>query len=218
MSSSHIREALAELGQDVAELQLSPPHAIRARAESRRRRRVVGAIAAVAVGAAVTGAVALPLLRSASAPGRSLSPGAAATASTQPTASGAPTATLGVCEAPTETPAKAAPSASNDPAVASSRTVKVFLTGNHTAAERAAVESRLRTLTVVTAVEFISHEQAYREFAQHFCQAPDLVAATKPESLPESVVVTIRDPGDFPAVAKAVGAMPGVVDVVHVPV
>src|SRR6266508_983949 len=88
MSSSHIREALAELGQDVAELQLSPPHAIRARGESRRRRRVVGAIAAVAVGAAVTGAVALPLLRSASAAGRSLSPGAAATASTQPPASG----------------------------------------------------------------------------------------------------------------------------------
>jgi len=96
--------------------------------------------------------------------------------------------------------------------------VKVFLNDTHTPAEKAAIETRLRSLTVVIVVEFVDYQEAYREFAWRFCHAPDLVAATKPESLPESFVVTIRDPGDFPAVAKAVGAMPGVMDVVHIPV
>jgi FtsX extracellular domain len=197
--SSRIREALADLEHDVAALRLAPPRAIRARGTWLRRRRVVGA---VATAAAVTGAVALPYLYAGRTGNGSepLRPGASPSAS---------------CVAPSTTAPPTSFSVTPDPALARSRTVRVFLALTTTPAQKAAVQARLQGLRGVATFEFEDRQDAWYRFNEAFCYVPELVAATKPEMLPESFVVTLRQPSDYDAVKDAVGAMPGVEAVVR---
>ncbi len=209
MSSSRIAEALAELGQDVAKLRLASPAAIRARGEAARRRQVMTVVATVAAGAVVTGVVVLPVVRN-GWPGQA------------PAASPTTTATLGGCEALGSGPAGNHPPSrwplpSDNPALVRSRLVRVFLTESHTAADWGVIEARLRGLPEVVSVDFVDHEEAYREFKRQFCDAPDLIAATRPESLPEWFTVMLRAPSDFPAVQHALTYLSGIAEVVHVP-
>jgi FtsX extracellular domain len=199
--SSRIREALADLEHDVATLRLAPPRAIRARGTWLRRRRLVGV---VATAAAVAGGAALPYLYWGQAGhGReSLRPGASPSAS---------------CVAPSATAPPTPLGATPDPALARSRTVRVFLALTTTPAQKAAVQARLQDLKGVATVEFEDRQRAWHRFSEAFCYAPELVAATKPEMLPESFLVTLAQPSDYTTVQDAVGAMPGVEAVVRAP-
>ncbi len=199
--SSRIREALTDLEKDVAGLRLAPAAAVRARGDARRRRQVAGAVAAVAVGAAVTGAVALPPLYG-GGPHGGLAAGGPASASSA--RSPAP----GHCPSGPSHPAGRGTSPSTPAAVV--RTVRVFMSTSSTPAQRAAVASALDSLPEIVGYTYEDHERAYLRFKAVFCDAPDLVGATKPESLPESFVVTLRSPAAYSIVDSAVGHLPGV--------
>jgi hypothetical protein len=103
------------------------------------------------------------------------------------------------------------------PGVTGGREVHVFLTLGATGAQRDAVEARLRGLGLSATIAFSDHQDAYQRFAAAFCDAPDLLAATKPEALPESFVVTLADAADYPTVRDAVTGMPGVDTVIRAP-
>jgi hypothetical protein len=207
--SSRIREALADLEQDVAPLRLDPPQAVRARGEARRRRQAIGVAAAAVAGVAVAGAVALPVLHPADRQGgQPLGVGAQPSAA-QPSAS---------CTAvrPSQAPVKSPPGAS-DAALAGSRKATVFLTSASSSAEKAAIEVKLRSLKGIAAIDFEDHERAWQRFTAQFCYAPDLVGATKPESLPESFHLTLVKPADYAMVQGVIAEMPGVAEVLRSP-
>jgi hypothetical protein len=204
--SPRIREALIDLERDVAGLQLATAAAVRARGDARRRRQVAGVVAALAVGAAVTGAVALPPLYAGGSHGAGLPVGGPASGSASASSSRSPA--TGECSPGASRPAESP--------VAGSRTVRVFLTTDSTPAQRAAVASALDGLPGVVGYTYEDHQHAYERFKAAFCDAPDLVGATKPESLPESFVVTLRSTTDLSTVDNAVGRLPGVDAVVGV--
>lgn len=207
--SSRISEALDSLDQDVAGLRLAPPEAIRARGESRRRQQLIGGGVAIAVVAtALTTVVVLPVVHGGAPVQQPLGFGdSSGPASVSASCSPVPN--------PTHAP----------PADGTSRTAKVWLKSTATPAETAAVGTQLRSLStaalgpgqLVTSVTFESRQQAYERFKAQFCNAPDLIAATKPETLPESYTITLANPTDFAAVYTLIEGMAGVEDVVRVP-
>ena len=86
----------------------------------------------------------------------------------------------------------------------------VFLRGDATEPQRQAIEAKLRAIPGARAITFETHEQAYQHFKEQFKDRPDLVAATSPDSLPESFRLTLTDPvATQPQVAQ-VSALPGV--------
>jgi hypothetical protein len=211
--SSRIREALADLEHDVATLRLDPPEAVRARGESRRRRQVTGAIATVAVAAVLTGAAALPPLYRewAGSGGQPNQAGAGPT----PSDTASVPANIHVPGGCARSTPPTLSGVEREAALAASRKVRVFLLPTTGSAEAAAVEARLRGVKGVSTIGFVDREQQWQRFVAQFCDAPDLVAATKPETLPEAFVVTLVSPGDYSAVKDAVASMPGVSDVVR---
>ena len=94
----------------------------------------------------------------------------------------------------------------------------VFFTDAASTAQKAAVAAELESMPQVASFSFEDRVAAYRRFAEVYRCAPDLVAMTKPESLPESFQVIIRSPGDASTVADRLRTMPGVDAVVHLPV
>ena len=94
----------------------------------------------------------------------------------------------------------------------------VFFTDAASTAQKAAVAAELESMPQVASFAFEDHASAYRRFAEVYRCAPDLVAVTKPESLPESFQVTVHYAGDASTVADRLRTMPGVDAVVHLPV
>jgi cell division transport system permease protein len=95
------------------------------------------------------------------------------------------------------------------------REVHIFLKLDVTLAQRDAVEARLRGLGLDAIIGFSSRGEAYERFAAVYCDAPELIAATRPEDLPESFVVTLGDAGDYGVIHDALVGMPGVDAVVR---
>src|SRR4051794_32858631 len=102
-------------------------------------------------------------------------------------------------------PACTADKQDTTPAVAT-----VFLNQDATVAQRDGVEQRLRVMPGVTGVTFETREEAYERFKEQFKDRPDLVASTRPESLPESFHATIGDASIAEAVELVAGALDGV--------
>ena len=88
--------------------------------------------------------------------------------------------------------------------------VNVFLDNEVTADQRAAIDQQLRGMPTVRNVTFTSKQQAYEDFKKQFKDSPGLVAATRPDSLPESFTATV-DSG-FAEVIQAVLASGSGVD------
>src|SRR5258706_14632174 len=63
--------------------------------------------------------------------------------------------------------------------------VSIFLTVGVTDEQRTNLKSALESNTLVKSVEYESKAQAWERFKTQFQDAPDLVKATKQESLPE---------------------------------
>jgi hypothetical protein len=101
------------------------------------------------------------------------------------------------------------------PAPADGRRVDIFLTLDSTAAQRQAIASRLTSLPGVTGFTFSDREDAYERFKRVYACAPDLVAQTRPDQLPESFVVAVTDPAGGEVVRAVIGGMPGVDAVIH---
>lgn len=88
--------------------------------------------------------------------------------------------------------------------------VSVFLTFEVTDEQREAVDRALRSDPAGATVVYESNNQAYANFRKQFADAPDLVAAVKPEQMPESFRVTLH--GRF--LTTEIDSMPGVDQVI----
>jgi cell division transport system permease protein len=68
-----------------------------------------------------------------------------------------------------------------------------------TVAHRDAIDVDLRQDPLVLTYDFEDQQEAYERFKAIYANAPELVEATKPESLPESFRIKLKDPGSFEA-------------------
>ena len=86
-----------------------------------------------------------------------------------------------------------------------------FLPDDTSDALRGQVGNLLGRTPQVTDYHYESKQQAYERFKEQFRDAPDLVAATRPDSLPASWRFTLRCAADFPTVQERLTwAVPGV--------
>jgi cell division transport system permease protein len=75
--------------------------------------------------------------------------------------------------------------------------VSIFLKNDVTEAQRTQLQGDLRADSLVQNVIYESREIAWQRFKTQFRDAPDLVNATKPDSLPESFRVKLKDAEQF---------------------
>jgi cell division protein FtsX len=93
--------------------------------------------------------------------------------------------------------------------------VGVFLVDRATAAQKVAVESALRASPRAHTVLFVSRREAHERFTHVLSDQPELVAATRPEALPESFDVTLARAGDYPQAVAEFRLLPGVARATH---
>ena len=92
--------------------------------------------------------------------------------------------------------------------------VSIFLKNDVTDAQQQALLTQLHNDPLVKQpVIFETKEQAYQKFKTQFKDAPDLVKATKPDSLPASFKVKLKDPKQFDQIAATYRGKDGVDDV-----
>ncbi|MGH3731442.1 MAG: permease-like cell division protein FtsX [Micromonosporaceae bacterium] len=92
--------------------------------------------------------------------------------------------------------------------------VAIFLTDEVTDDQRKALADALGSDPMVESTLHESKDEAYKRFQEQFKDADDLVAATKPESLPESYRVKLEDPEKFDAIRQKYQDYEGVEEIV----
>ncbi|HEY8533610.1 MAG TPA: permease-like cell division protein FtsX [Micromonospora sp.] len=75
--------------------------------------------------------------------------------------------------------------------------VAIFLDDEITEERRAALDAELRADPLVREVLFETREMAYNKFKELYRDAPELVNAVKPEQLPQSFRVKLKDPTQY---------------------
>src|SRR2546421_8479896 len=92
--------------------------------------------------------------------------------------------------------------------------VSIFLKNDVTPEQQQTLANQLRNDPLVKQpVFFETKDQAYAKFKTQFKDAPDLVKATKPDSLPASFKVKLKDPKQFDQIAAQYRGKDGVDDV-----
>jgi len=92
--------------------------------------------------------------------------------------------------------------------------VSVFLKEDAKDDQRANVESAVKSNALVKSYEHETKDDAWKRFQEQFKDAPDLVAATKPSSLPESYRVKLKDPSKVQEFSDQIRSQDGVSDVI----
>lgn len=92
--------------------------------------------------------------------------------------------------------------------------VSVFLKTDVTDDQRSNLESALKSNALVKNVEHETKEQAWERFKTQFKDAPDLVNATKQDSLPESFRIKLKDPNKVAEFSEEFQHQDGVSDIV----
>ncbi|GAA0729588.1 permease-like cell division protein FtsX [Dactylosporangium roseum] len=92
--------------------------------------------------------------------------------------------------------------------------VSIFLKVDVTDEQRNNIKSALEGNALVKKVEYESKEDAWKRFQTQFRDAPDLVQATKPESLPESFRVKLKDPNTVSTFSDEVRTQDGISEIV----
>jgi cell division transport system permease protein len=88
--------------------------------------------------------------------------------------------------------------------------VTIFLKNDVTQPQKDAVLAALKADELVESATFETREQAYARFSEIYKDAPDLVASTKPESLPESYRVKLKNPDKFDSIQAKYKSLDGV--------
>jgi cell division protein FtsX len=92
--------------------------------------------------------------------------------------------------------------------------ITVFLRYDITDRQRADLDESLRSDPRVRQVRFETRDAAYEKFKEIYRDAPDLVAAVKPEQFPESFRLTLAQPEESLSMEEEFQRRPGVEDVV----
>ena len=88
--------------------------------------------------------------------------------------------------------------------------VSIFLQTAVTADQKNALETKLRADSAIQTVTYESKAEAYKRFKALFADSPDLVNNTKPESLPESFRIKLKNPSNATTVDNEYKNAPGV--------
>jgi cell division transport system permease protein len=92
--------------------------------------------------------------------------------------------------------------------------VSIFLKNDVTEAQRSELQGDLRADSLVQNVIYESREVAWQRFKTQFRDAPDLVNATKPDSLPESFRVKLKDAEQFQKINDKYKGKAGISEIV----
>src|SRR5262249_42744066 len=92
--------------------------------------------------------------------------------------------------------------------------VSIFLKNDVTDEQRTSLQSDLKGDPLIQNVIYESREVAWQRFKTQFRDAPDLVNATKPESLPESFRVKLKDAEKFQSISDKYKARDGISEIV----
>src|SRR5882757_3170468 len=93
--------------------------------------------------------------------------------------------------------------------------VSIFLKDDITDAQRTTLASQLgQDPLVKQPIIHETKEQAWTKFKQQFKDAPDLVAATKQDALPESYRVQLKDPKQYNSIAQEYTGKEGIEEIV----
>lgn len=92
--------------------------------------------------------------------------------------------------------------------------VSIFLKNDVTEAQRTSLQSDLKSDPLVQNVIYESRATAWQRFKTQFKDAPDLVNATKPDSLPESFRVKLKNPEKFQAIYNKYNNRDGISEIV----
>jgi cell division transport system permease protein len=92
--------------------------------------------------------------------------------------------------------------------------VSIFLKGDVTEAQRSSLQGDLRGDSLVQNVIYESREVAWQRFKTQFRDAPDLVNATKPDSLPESFRVKLKNAEEFQQINDKYKGREGISEIV----
>jgi cell division transport system permease protein len=92
--------------------------------------------------------------------------------------------------------------------------VSIFLKADVTEEQRNALSTDLKNDPLVQTVIYESREEAYANFRQLYRDAPDLVESVKPDTLPESFRVKLRDPEKFKEISDRYRDREGIDDIV----
>ncbi|MET7393536.1 permease-like cell division protein FtsX [Dactylosporangium sp. NPDC005572] len=92
--------------------------------------------------------------------------------------------------------------------------VSVFLKVDVTDEQRTNLKSAIESNPLVKTAEYESKKQAWERFQTQFKDAPDLVNATKEESLPESFRIKLKDPNSVKQFSDEIRSQEGISDIV----
>jgi cell division transport system permease protein len=92
--------------------------------------------------------------------------------------------------------------------------VSIFLKSDVTEAQRTSLQGDLRGDSLVQNVIYESREVAWQRFKTQFRDAPDLVNATKPDSLPESFRVKLKNAEEFQQINDKYKGREGISEIV----
>ncbi|WP_433051760.1 permease-like cell division protein FtsX [Dactylosporangium sp. CS-033363] len=92
--------------------------------------------------------------------------------------------------------------------------VSVFLKADVSDDQRSSIESALKSNGLVKSYEHETKEAAWNRFKEQFKDAPDLVAATKQDSLPESFRIKLKDPNKVAEFSDQFRTQEGVSDII----
>jgi cell division protein FtsX len=91
--------------------------------------------------------------------------------------------------------------------------LSVFLADDVTDGQRDAIQQKLTAMASIRDVTLETKQQAWEEFQQQFKDSPDLLAQTRPDSLPATFRATVTDSALAEAVKAVIGPTAGVEDV-----
>jgi cell division transport system permease protein len=92
--------------------------------------------------------------------------------------------------------------------------VSIFLKDGITDDQRSTLDGALKADPLVKQVFHETKQQAWQKFQTQFKDAPDLVAATKPDSLPESFRVQLKNPQQYQQIHDEYTGKDGIDDIV----
>ncbi|BCJ52079.1 cell division protein FtsX [Actinoplanes sp. NBRC 14428] len=92
--------------------------------------------------------------------------------------------------------------------------VSIFLRDDVTEAQRAAINQAIDQNSLVQSKEYETQEQAYEKFKVLWRDSEDFVKSVKPDSLPASYRVKLKDPEQYQAFADQIRTQQGIQDIV----
>lgn len=92
--------------------------------------------------------------------------------------------------------------------------VSIWLSNDATEEQRASLEASLKSDPLVSSVIFEDRQRAYDKFKIMFQDAPDFISAVKPDQLPESFRIKLKNPEQYDEVFNKYRNTAGIDDIV----